>query len=125
MPVTYRIDRDELLVLVTITRAAFFYEWEGAMLSVLTDPNFRPGHRFLIDRRGAPAPSSDFIKRVVAFNDAHRGELGEGRRAVVVDNKADFDMGRMAEAFSEGSPSPIRVFTDFDEARRWLLGQSD
>lgn len=125
MPLAYRIDHDDHLVHVTITGSAYFYEWEETMLKALADPSYRPGYGFLIDRRGAPAPGPDFIKRVVAFNDAHRGELGGGRRAVVVGGKSDFEMGRMAEAFSEGSPSPIRVFDDYDEARRWLLGRSD
>ena len=119
MSITYRIDPVERLVYLTMAGDASYREWEGAMLAILADPSYRPGFDFLIDRRAAPAPTSDFIRRVVAFNREHHQELGGGR-AVVVGNTADFGMGRMAEILSEGEPSPIRAFTSLDEALRWL-----
>ena len=46
---------------------------------------------------------------------------GVGRRAVVAGSPADFGMGRMAQTLGEDLRSPLPVFTDFEEARRWLL----
>ena len=120
MSVSYRITPEEGRVYMTMTGVTSFEEWERAMLAALADPSYRPGFGFLIDRRAAPSPTSDFIRRVVSFNKVHQGELGGGRRAVVVGSTADYGMGRMAEILSESSSSPINVFTDIDEAQRWL-----
>ena len=125
MPVTYHLDQRERLVYLTVAGDASYNEWEASMLAILADPSYRPGFGFLIDRRDATAPASDYIRRVIAFNRAHRGELSRGRRAVVVGSVADFGMGRMAEILGEDLPFPMRVFTNFDEALRWLLGQPD
>ena len=120
MPVTYRIDAGERLVYLTMAGDCSYGEWEAAMLAVLADPSYRPGFGFLVDRRAAPAPTTDYIRRVITFNKMHRGELGGGRRAVVVGSTADYGMGRMAGILSGDSPTPIRAFTDMDEALRWL-----
>jgi hypothetical protein len=44
----------------------------------------------------------------------------ESRRGVVVSGELSFGMARMYEALRDKLGGAIRVFRDFDEAKRWV-----
>jgi hypothetical protein len=99
-----------------------FSEWRAAMSKILAHPEYEPGFRFLVDRRGAPAPSATFITQMANFFDAHRAELQGVRAALIVRDDAGFGMGRMTELMvNVRNPTmAVRVFRDAVEAERWL-----
>lgn len=47
------------------------------------------------------------------------------RRAVVVPSDLGFGMARMYQSLREDPGGALRIFRDFDAARRWAAGRSD
>ena len=123
MPVTSRIDPRERVVYLTITGRSPFEEWEGALRRVLADPAYVKGFNFLTDRRGQrDAPRQDFALKVLRFLVAHTPEMGRYRWAAVTPWPAPFGTLRMFSILAEEADIHVEAFSDYDEARRWLLG---
>jgi hypothetical protein len=119
MTITYSIDTTAGLVRLRYHENPTFSEWEATMLAVLDDPDFRPGFGILADRRGVPAPSSDYVRSTLDFSRAHPA-LSYSRFAIVVDGLAAFGMGRMGQILGDDLPGPISVFNGPVEAEEWL-----
>ena len=51
------------------------------------------------------------------------GILPENYRFAVVSTAAAYGMGRMVQILSEAMHIEVEVFTNIDEARRWLTGE--
>lgn len=122
MNLTYTIDKTANIVNVVYTGHPEFVEWAEMMYNVFRDPDFKAGFSFLLDRRGVKTPpSTGYIERVVAFSRQHRKELGKSKIATVVGEPGSYGMARMFQGLTPENRS-LRVFTDIDEARRWLTG---
>jgi hypothetical protein len=121
----YTIAPDVHLVTLTSGESPPVEEFRCALDAVLADPDFRPGFNFLSDRRSVRAtPTATDIERVgqeVLF----RGhELGGGLWAIVVADLSSYGVARMKSMLLDESGTQsgitLAVFTDIDEARRWL-----
>ena len=124
MNVTYIIDKAARIVHFKYTGHPSFAEWAATMTSVFRDPDFQPGFSFLMDRRHVKiVPTTEYIRKVVAFDREHQAEFAMSRIATVVSESASFGMARMAEELS-GTEDKLRVFNDIEEARRWLTSQN-
>lgn len=124
MGLRYAIDVGEHLVTVTVSDRVSYEEWEVMIQAVLADPAYQPGFDFLSDRRTAnPPPTIDAIRRGMAFFEIHREKLSNCRWALVVAGAAAYGMGRMTEALAAETGVRVKVFTEMDDARRWLLPQ--
>ncbi len=123
MKLTYSIDTRARLVRLHYTGNPSFEEWESTVTAVLRDPDYRPGFAFLADRRHLESPTADYIRSIIDFIKDHPAEFAGGRWTVVVGGPASYGMVRMAQALGEGIPVPIQVFTDIDEAERWLRSE--
>ncbi|MDQ3820720.1 MAG: hypothetical protein M3362_23965 [Acidobacteriota bacterium] len=122
MPVSYRIDPEEKIVYLTTVGDSSLAEWTEVMLTVLTDPSYQPGFNFLSDRRGeSDVPSVEFAQGAASFLKLHRKEMGSFRWAAVSDRPAIYGMQRMFAVFSEMKGIQAEVFSDFENARQWLL----
>jgi hypothetical protein len=56
----------------------------------------------------------------------HRESIGPSRSAIVAPSDRAYGMSRMFEVFAEESSIDVRVFRDFDEAKRWVVeGESE
>ena len=123
MAVTYRIAPDEGIVYLKTTGDATFVEWREAVLSALSDPDYRKGFNFLSDRRGqAGVPDTEFARAGAALFREHSAAMGGCRWAAVVGRDALFGMARMFSTFSEGTCIQVAAFGDYEDARRWLAG---
>jgi hypothetical protein len=122
MAATYRVDRAQLLVVmtwpamapdITVTRAA--------VTAMLADSRLQPGFGVLSDwRLATDAASSAYVRD---FLDLLRAAEKRGitKWATVVASTAAYGAGRMAEIQSELVGLTYRVFRDYDEALRWLM----
>jgi len=123
MAVTYRIDARERIVYLTVYGESPFEEWEAAMRRVLADPGYMKGFNFLTDRREQrDVPGPEFPHRVLSFLVERTPEMGRYRWAAVSAREATFQTLRMFSILAEEADIHVRVFGDYEEARRWLLG---
>lgn len=121
--INYRIDTRERVVYLTITGESPFDEWEGALRRVLADPAYVKGFNFLTDRRGqSDMPGQDFPLKVLRLLISHTGEMGRYRWAAVIPWPAPFGTLRMFAILAEEADIHVEAFSDYDTARRWLLG---
>ncbi len=120
MPVSWRIMNG--LVYLESDEAATFEEWRGAVEGAIADPAFQPGMGIIHDWRKHRTllPSAEVLKRseYLARNAAR---FGRTRWALLVDTRAGYGMGRMAETLT-GSGAALRVFRDAVEAEAWAHG---
>jgi hypothetical protein len=119
MSITYSVDATAGIVRLRYHSKPTIAEWEATMLAVLDDPEFRPGFGILADRRGVPAPSSDYVRSTLEFGRSHP-VLSFSRFALVVDTPAAFGMGRMGQILGDDLPGAIAVFKSYDDAEAWL-----
>ena len=125
MAVTYRIAPDERIVYLTVTGEATFAEWREAMLSALSDPAYRKGFNFLIDRRDQTnVPDTEFVRAAAALLREYSAVMGGCRWATVAGRDAFFGMARMFSTFSEGTHIRVAAFREYEDGRRWLTGGS-
>lgn len=118
MPVSWRIS-DGLLWLES-DGVASFEEWREAVEAALRHPDHRPGLGVVHDwRRLRVAPEAEQLHARASY----AGRLGARRWAVVVDGRAGYGMGRMAEILTEPKPVELRVFQDIGEAEAWARGK--
>ena len=122
MAVTYTIDEGERMVRVHYATKPSGEELAELMESVIGDPRYRPGFKWLVDRRDAGAADTNDLRRVTLFVEEHQDAFTGCRLALVVASPAAYGMGRMAQAFAQDFPVHIEVFRDLDGAERWLRG---
>jgi hypothetical protein len=122
MPIRYEINSTANLITLTATGKLAYNDVTAAFQERLKDPAYRPGMHLLLDGREAifDFTGSD-VSSLVEFFEGRRDERGAGFRFALV-SKLDvtFAMGRVFEAYAEKLPETIRVFRDFDEAKRWV-----
>jgi hypothetical protein len=124
--VTYRIDTADRIVYLTTVGESSFAEWRDVMLCALSDPQYHRGMGFLSDRRGqTDVPDPEFARAAAQFLMQHDDEMAGGRWAAVSNQAAVYGMQRMFSILSEATGVTAAAFTDFEQARRWLLEHAD
>ena len=111
---------DEVAGLVTLTISGNMGDEEllGLGDELAKTPELNPNFSLLIDLRQASgrnvtsAGVHKLVERPLVLSAA-------SRRAVVVPSDLGFGMARMYELLRGNRPGAIRVFRDYDEARRW------
>ena len=122
MAITYRINAEDGIVYLTTTGSSSFAEWRDAMLAALSAAEYRRGMGFLSDRRGqTDVPDPEFVRAAAQFLMQHEDEMAGSRWAAVSNQPAIYGMQRMFTILSEATGVTAAAFTDFEEARRWLL----
>jgi hypothetical protein len=120
MPVQYRIEPAQRVVMITHTGLVDVPCWSRTMDAVLADAAHQPGFSFLVDRRAAPAPSVQLARAIADYLRQHSRELGDSRAAIVVQDHAGYGMARMQEVLNATANFESRAFTDIDAAAAWL-----
>jgi len=120
MPVSWRIA--DGLVRLESSETATFDEWRGAVDAALADPAFRPGMGVVHDwRKQQAALSTEEVRKRASYAE-HLAELGVTRWAILVARNADYGMGRVGQAITDGVQ--LRAFRDQVEAEAWARGAS-
>jgi hypothetical protein len=128
MALTYHIHTERALVIIIGSGKGGGEEWETFLSSLISDPAFERGFRFLEDRRGlAELPTHAEVERAARWIQDHRAELGRTRWAIVVDpaSPAAFGMARVQEALTSTGPVTVRTFIDYEAALAWAQGAGD
>jgi hypothetical protein len=88
-------------------------------IDIENDPEVKPDFSMLLDVRRADVRSvtSAGVRRLA---ERPYALAPESRRGVVVPDELSFGMARMYEALRDKLGGAIRVFRDFDEAKRWV-----
>lgn len=125
MALTYEIDPELGLVLITRTHTPSFDEWRAFMETLLGDTRFRPGTAILEDRRAERGVQArPEVEIMAAWIRANAGRLGHNRWAIVVDPSAlaAYGMVRVGEFLTDRSGVSLRGFTSLETARAWASG---
>ncbi len=123
MALTYQIHRDIGLVVTTGLGRVSLDDALQLIDELLVDPDFDPSHHRLLDYRGVTAVDDRVPGGIREFSErvSERTEFtAAGKTAIVTPQPAVYGVHRMFQTYAEGSPRELEVFTDLDEARRWL-----
>lgn len=118
--VSYRIDRDRRMVVVTYVGAIAMNDIRGIQALSRQDPTFDPSFTVLYDglRADFNGLSPDDLKKIASNTPMRPG----ARRAFVVNSAVNYGISRMFAALSEaaGSGFPYALFDNLPDAIRWL-----
>ena len=118
--VSYRIDRDRRLVVVTYIGAVTFEDIRTAQQMARADPAFDPGFAVLMD--GLHADFSGLTAQDLAKIAQATPSSQGGRRAMLVNSRLNYGLARMFASISEaqGHGFPVAMFDNLEDAVRWL-----
>jgi hypothetical protein len=126
MTVEFRIDKGERIVYGTLKGEVEVEEILAALEAIITSEEYEPHLNGITDLREMKWESDQGdLRRLVHFLISHGKKIGRSRSAVVVSGDRAYGMSRMFEVFSEQAPLKVRVFRDYDKAKRWVLKQDD
>ena len=118
--VSYRIDPDRRLLVVTYFGAVTLADIRATQDLVRADPQFDASLSMLLDgRRGDfSGLSPDDLRRIAIGTPGRPGT----RRAFVVNTQINYGLARMFHSLSaaQGDDFPVALFETVDEALRWL-----
>jgi hypothetical protein len=126
MALSYHINPERALIVLTRTHHPGPDEWEAFLERVLSDPAFEPEFGVLDDRRGVKnVPSRAEVERMARWMGDRAARLGSTRWAIVVPNNspAAFGMACVKEALTSRLKITVRAFTGYETAIAWAEGK--
>jgi hypothetical protein len=122
MPITYRIDTDQGLILTAATGVLTDEELLKHKRALAADPDFSPGMRQLSDVRGVERleVTPEGVRLMVALDRDQADQLGDWRLAIVTTADFVFGTARMYQSMTDEEQNRVQVFRDMAEARSWL-----
>jgi hypothetical protein len=123
MPISYQIA--EGLLIIRVSGHYDILDIARSFDAAVTSPSFEPGLSLLLDWRDSlEMPLTSELPSRWA-NIASVKSLFSPQVAFVATNPADLERGRMFAAYARSQGFSLEVFTDVDEARRWLSSHKD
>ena len=122
MPITYRIDKEQDVILTTATGVLTDDELLDHKRALAADPGFSPDMRQLSDVRGVERleVSPEGVRLMVALDRDHADRLGDWKLAIVTTADFVFGTARMYQSMTDEQTEHVQVFRDMAEARAWL-----
>ena len=119
MPVTWEI-RGSVLIVTLIDECG--EEPANAIVAAMADPRFQPGTSVLLDvRLCSDSPTSDQIRPRARWLATLQSKGLSSRFAMVSGPRAhEFGLARMCATHLELQGLELEIFTEFDDAMRWL-----
>lgn len=122
MPVTWEL-RDHLLIVSLVGQ----YTYDApikAVAEAIDDARFEPGTMLVVDARlTTTRRSSEELRERAIWMASLRAKGLAARSAMVITTQPhQFGVARMAATHVEIQDMIMEIFTDLDEASRWLLG---
>jgi hypothetical protein len=118
-PLEYRIDPVREIVTITgeYSDAA---GWRTLLSAVSRDPAYRRGFGFIRDLRGSTHPvDAATVMEIIDVVKEFWSVLGVRRAAIVMGQRND-DPALVAHALAEQQHLPLRAFTYYDDAVKWV-----
>ena len=123
MPTSYRIDRQQRLVITTAVDTFNLADGLAHQEKLAQDPDFDPNFSQIMDftRVNAVGLKAEDVRKL-----AQRTIFSpESRRAIIVSTDVLYGFARMFEILRENyGENGIRVFRAFDEALHWILSKN-
>lgn len=121
MPLTYRIDAEAGLLLLTAEGVVTQAERLATLKAWLADPAFRPGLDALCDfSAAASTPALAELEALIAVVKQHGHAIGRSRVAIIAGKPVVFGVARQFGALASESPLVVRAFRERNEALSWL-----
>lgn len=123
MPITYRIDEGQKLVVTTVVGRISEAEVRAHAASAERDPRVHACDRSIVDITESAAPSFDGrVISELAMTAQGLGELLSVRRvALIAPTDASYGLARVFQGFREGTGGgEVQVFRNRPEAEAWL-----
>ena len=122
MPLEYEIDPVKQIVTITGDYAEPD-AWRTLLQHVLNDPRYRRGASFVRDLRGSEHPvDAAAVIGIISVVKEHWTALGAHRAAIVM-SSGDDAPALIAHALADFQHLPLRAFTSYDDAIKWLNEQ--
>ena len=119
MPLAYQIDPASHIVTITGDYAAAA-EWKALLANLASDPDYRRGFNFVRDLRASAHPvDAQTVTGILAVVKQVWDVLGVHRAAIVTRRGIDLPAS-VAHALADLEGIPLRAFTSYDDAVRWL-----
>ena len=124
MPLTFRIDQQARIVVITGDYADA-EGWQTLLRAVASDPAYRRGFNFLRDLRKAEHPvSAEAVIGIVEVVQKFWHVLGVSRAAMVTRPSTVDYPALVAQALAADEQIELRAFTSYDDAVAWLKAAS-
>lgn len=95
-------------------------EWRVVLTRIADDPAYRAGSSFIRDLRHAEHPvSAQVVMGIIAVVREFWPRLGTHRAAMVTRHRIDVP-AVVAEALASDEQMPLRAFTSYEDAIRWV-----
>ena len=121
MGMSYSIDRERRLVRTRMWGAVSTNDFIDLFSRLLIDPRFEPDYRALTDLREVTVVTGDSM--AIGTIASTQTYLPGTRRATIGSNEEVLELLRMFATYSARFGQVIRVFTDYEEAERWVEGK--
>jgi hypothetical protein len=122
MPLSYRIDTEMGIVMITGDYADAD-AWRRLLASIASDPDYRKGLGFLRDLRASEHPvTAETVVGIIAVVREFWDHLGVPRAAIVT-RRGINDPALIAHALADAEHIPLRAFSSWDDAVKWLQGE--
>ena len=119
MPLAYDIDPTSHIVTITGDYAAAA-EWQDLLAKVGSDPDYKRGFNFVRDLRSSAHPvDAQTVTGILAVVKQAWDLLGVHRAAIVTRRGIDLPAS-VAHALAELDGIPLRAFSSYDDAVKWL-----
>lgn len=102
--------------------------YQEMLEDILSHKDWHPGMDSLYDSRllDFSQASYEIMSKAAEFHAANDARYGDGKLAGVVKSGVDFGSARQFDSLTtEKISARIQIFSDMDEARRWLFSQED
>jgi hypothetical protein len=119
VPLAYVIDVDQRLVTIT-GEYSDATEWKDVLARIHHDPRRQPGFAFLRDLRHATAPVDAATVVEIAHVVRRFWPLIQPARAAILTLSEEDAPALVAQALADADGTPLRMFTNYDEAVTWL-----
>jgi hypothetical protein len=122
MPFMYTISHEDKIAYVTAHGSITMETINQVISDVAADPLFQPKYKVVVDLRDMEYSPSVSDMQSIASIIGEMKNAYQNKVAIVVSGKFHYGMAKMAAAYTEMSGVPmIDVFTDFEEARQWVM----
>jgi hypothetical protein len=125
MPITFSLDAEKRRVHSTVSGTFTLHDILDGLKFVLEMPEFGPHFQVLSDHRGVERPATvQDVQDMLAFMRASRERFQDMRWAIVTHRPGSYAMmGLLSSLADLHVQMEVRVFTQLDEAERWLDGE--
>ena len=123
MIVTTVVDKKTSVMIHTVTEEITFEEIKSSYTVIRSHPDYHEDIRSIWDIRGADASKFDSQKviRLARYFEAQLQNRAEFNVAIVVARDLEYNLSRMYQVASADLPTKIRIFTNLEDAKKWVI----